>query len=44
MNFDPLVFVEMNRRECGDAYDAMAWVTDPAAMDAALRPGPMDYF
>ncbi|MBI9091079.1 MAG: radical SAM protein [Desulfobacterium sp.] len=37
MKFDPLVFAEMNRRECGDAYDAMAWVTDPAAMDAALR-------
>ncbi len=37
MKFDPLVFAEMNRRECGENYDAMAWVAEQAAMDAGHR-------
>lgn len=37
MKFDPFVFAEMNRRECGETYDAMAWVAEQAAIDAGHR-------
>lgn len=34
MKFDPSMFIEKNRRECGDAYDAMRWLTRDEAVAA----------
>lgn len=34
MKFDPSMFIEKNRRECGDTYDAMRWLTRDQAVAA----------